>query len=543
MGRLCFRERSFFCAGIFKRVEDLNCVIQRWSSTTHTFFTAWGEFAPTLEDVYVLLKLPLFGDYDITSSPIDSHILDKAKELKAATIESAKYSREFLTRMRSEPSFVGGSFVKTPPQPPPEGDERPLEPRVWGWASGRPRHSLLDIIDEEDQFVHRPYTKNFFPGVEGLHRLYQQSEFASRNVRSTRVEGVFDVWQLILRPQIFPGFIITDTVSVAGGAFFPFSYRPDRLCRQFGLDQPPCHVDLEFCEVSVAMKAVLFGTNEGSLPFDSSKFIPPSDQGVSWTFGWHKIGSDRGKKRKPPKPTKEPATVLPSSEEGEGVPKKKAKASKTSHSDPPVTVAARKSAPRSSKAKKTPLLPGEKPSKNSSNSSSSSSPVEIVGKPGSPAPSTPVSHPGDDQTVQGSPSPSVAHTTTRGSFTAEAYLEGDGNNSSSTHGSGPIGDHDATPPGAALDGLVAEDTGATEQQNSLQVAKGASKLDDASSPLLEDPVVIPAALVPESSEINVSNPVGGVSIFSSLLPEEDARMLDDFASSPPSSFFLGVSLY
>ncbi|KAJ1380859.1 Aminotransferase-like, plant mobile domain [Sesbania bispinosa] len=79
--------------GVFRRVEDLNCIVQRWSRVTHTFFTSWGEFTPTLEDVHVLMRLPLFGDYDVSSSPVDSHIIDRAKELMTATIESAKYSR------------------------------------------------------------------------------------------------------------------------------------------------------------------------------------------------------------------------------------------------------------------------------------------------------------------------------------------------------------------------------------------------------------------------------------------------------------------
>ncbi|KAJ1405754.1 hypothetical protein SESBI_25667 [Sesbania bispinosa] len=92
--------------GVFLRVEDLNCVVQRWSRVTHTFFTSWGEFTPTLEDVHILMRLPLFRDHDASSGPVDSHIIDRAKELKATTIESAKYSREFLARLSVGPSSV-----------------------------------------------------------------------------------------------------------------------------------------------------------------------------------------------------------------------------------------------------------------------------------------------------------------------------------------------------------------------------------------------------------------------------------------------------
>ncbi|KAJ1412021.1 hypothetical protein SESBI_20659 [Sesbania bispinosa] len=73
----------------------------------------------------------------------------------------------------------------------------------------------------------------FFLGVEVLHRIYKEDEFITRNIRSSRLEGVFDIWNLVLRPQVLPGFIITDTVSIAGGAYWLFAYLPDRVCRQF----------------------------------------------------------------------------------------------------------------------------------------------------------------------------------------------------------------------------------------------------------------------------------------------------------------------
>lgn len=41
---------------------DLEFLISRWSTESHTFVTAWGEFCPTLEDVTVLTSLPVFGE-------------------------------------------------------------------------------------------------------------------------------------------------------------------------------------------------------------------------------------------------------------------------------------------------------------------------------------------------------------------------------------------------------------------------------------------------------------------------------------------------
>ncbi|KAJ1386449.1 Aminotransferase-like, plant mobile domain [Sesbania bispinosa] len=119
---------------VFKRVEDLNALIQRWSYITHTFFAAWGEFTPTLEDVHVLLKWPLFGDFDIMTSSIDSHIIDRAKKLKAATIESAKYSREFLARLQAEP-LEAISNPKTPSRRVRDfGNVLPLDKRKVAWS-------------------------------------------------------------------------------------------------------------------------------------------------------------------------------------------------------------------------------------------------------------------------------------------------------------------------------------------------------------------------------------------------------------------------
>ncbi|KAJ1400917.1 Aminotransferase-like, plant mobile domain [Sesbania bispinosa] len=101
--------------GVFRKVDDLEYLVQRWSHTTHTFYTSWGEFTPTLEDVHVLLKLPVFGDYDISSSPVGSHLIDMAKELKAATVESARYSQEFLAKRRATP-VLSDPTNKTPPK-------------------------------------------------------------------------------------------------------------------------------------------------------------------------------------------------------------------------------------------------------------------------------------------------------------------------------------------------------------------------------------------------------------------------------------------
>ncbi|KAJ1426964.1 Aminotransferase-like, plant mobile domain [Sesbania bispinosa] len=280
--------------GTIRRVEDLDTLVQRWSHATHIFYASWGEFTPTLEDVHVLMKLPLFGDSDISSSLVGSHLIDMAKDLKNATIESAKYSREFLVKFQNDPvtfyptsktpprkvrgtgnvlppdkrkyfhfeRFPEYAPVKAVPEPPLEGENHPLELRAWGWSMGRPRHSLLDLIDEEDQFVHRPYSLNLPRGVETLLHLYQEDAFHTRNNRSLHSEGVFDMWRLILHPQFLLLGIPSGLMLIA------------RIARrQFGLDQPPCSVDIAFSDLGEAMKAVLSKTYEALSAFDSSKFV------------------------------------------------------------------------------------------------------------------------------------------------------------------------------------------------------------------------------------------------------------------------------
>lgn len=45
-----------------KKSKDLEFLLSRWRTEIHSFFTLWGEFGPTLEDVMMLTSLPTFGD-------------------------------------------------------------------------------------------------------------------------------------------------------------------------------------------------------------------------------------------------------------------------------------------------------------------------------------------------------------------------------------------------------------------------------------------------------------------------------------------------
>ncbi|KAJ1435175.1 hypothetical protein SESBI_05105 [Sesbania bispinosa] len=92
------------------------------------------------------------------------------------------------------------------------------------------------------------------------------------------MEGVYDFWLLCVHPCVLPGFIITDTVGLIGSALFPFYYRHDRVCRQFGPDLPP-PLDLDSLSVHDGMRFVLFVERHELRAFDSTLYVPPERVG------------------------------------------------------------------------------------------------------------------------------------------------------------------------------------------------------------------------------------------------------------------------
>lgn len=69
---------------------DLEFLISRWSTESHTFVAAWGEFGPTLEDVVVLMGLPVFGEVQAVSIADDSSVsLDVDGEIRLTLLNEA----------------------------------------------------------------------------------------------------------------------------------------------------------------------------------------------------------------------------------------------------------------------------------------------------------------------------------------------------------------------------------------------------------------------------------------------------------------------
>ena len=63
---------------INKDSESLLSLLYRWNSITHTFFIGCQEISLSLEDVYEILRLPLFGDGEVNISLS----LDESKAVK-----------------------------------------------------------------------------------------------------------------------------------------------------------------------------------------------------------------------------------------------------------------------------------------------------------------------------------------------------------------------------------------------------------------------------------------------------------------------------
>ncbi|KAL6213747.1 hypothetical protein ACLB2K_013191 [Fragaria x ananassa] len=77
---------SSFCE-IHKDDVCLRHVVRKWSPETHTFVCSWGEFTTTLEDVFHIMRIPIFGEGNPFSMELDEA---QAKRLK--TLKKGAYS-------------------------------------------------------------------------------------------------------------------------------------------------------------------------------------------------------------------------------------------------------------------------------------------------------------------------------------------------------------------------------------------------------------------------------------------------------------------
>lgn len=91
---------------------DLAFLVSRWSSHSHTFVVAWGEFCPSLEDVAMLTNLPLFG-HTLALDALDGEGVQLVEDLRAS-MSDAKYVTNKLTYLSWARYFKEGLGMTSP---------------------------------------------------------------------------------------------------------------------------------------------------------------------------------------------------------------------------------------------------------------------------------------------------------------------------------------------------------------------------------------------------------------------------------------------
>ena len=101
-------------------------LLYRWNSTTHTFFTGCQEVSLSLEDVYEILRLPLFGDGVVANISLSP---DEAKAVKFIEVAVKKTLKKLVlkaVRKRKAPS-------EEVPKNTSVGGDKSSKANFWGW--------------------------------------------------------------------------------------------------------------------------------------------------------------------------------------------------------------------------------------------------------------------------------------------------------------------------------------------------------------------------------------------------------------------------
>ena len=116
----------FSSLDINKDSESLLSLLYQWNSITHTFFTRCQEVSPSLEDVYEILRLPLFGNGEVANIFLS---LDKAKAMKFLKDAVKKtLKKPFLKAARKGTAPSG----EVPEDTSVSGDKS-SQANFWGW--------------------------------------------------------------------------------------------------------------------------------------------------------------------------------------------------------------------------------------------------------------------------------------------------------------------------------------------------------------------------------------------------------------------------
>ena len=80
------------CLSNFRDLYNFHHLVQRWCTTTHTFFFSYGELTVTLENVANQLLLPILGDINLATLEFSPEEEAIKAELKKRMTGNAKLS-------------------------------------------------------------------------------------------------------------------------------------------------------------------------------------------------------------------------------------------------------------------------------------------------------------------------------------------------------------------------------------------------------------------------------------------------------------------
>ena len=80
------------CLSNFRDLYNFHHLVQRWCTTTHTFFFSCGELTVTLENVANQLFLPILGDINLATLEFSPEEEAIEAELKKRMTRNAKLS-------------------------------------------------------------------------------------------------------------------------------------------------------------------------------------------------------------------------------------------------------------------------------------------------------------------------------------------------------------------------------------------------------------------------------------------------------------------
>ena len=111
---------------ISKDSKSLLSLLYQWNSTIHTFFTECQEISPSLEDVYEILRLPLFRDGEVINISLS---LDEAK--------AVKFLEDVVKKTLKKLVLKAAKKGKAPSEEVSEdtnvGEDKGSRAKFWGW--------------------------------------------------------------------------------------------------------------------------------------------------------------------------------------------------------------------------------------------------------------------------------------------------------------------------------------------------------------------------------------------------------------------------